>query len=305
MESISQLRTICQKPKVSDREDIGMSYQDLKAKLELGVSIYFTWVFIRFGISANSVTYLSGIAAIIGGIFLSFENIWFALIGIIFLEIYNLLDYCDGEISRYHKKGSIQGWFLDWYMLFVRDGAMFIGLAVAANILQPSLFMVICSFLAVITPFMDKAIIGCGWTVLSWQRLVEIQNSELVKLQDNKESKTIDDQNQNYKKNKSNKRNFFYMIGLIKRIWHFSISIFEHHWSLLVLFIILLIQLFINYILLIPTDLRPYLIIYVGIYGPIYVLIRLYRTLRLNSFEYKYNLLFHNKNDVKATDYIF
>ena len=32
MESISELRTICQKPKVSDREDIGMSYQDLKSK---------------------------------------------------------------------------------------------------------------------------------------------------------------------------------------------------------------------------------------------------------------------------------
>ena len=39
MESISKLRELCQKPKVSDREDIGMSYQDIKSKIELGISM--------------------------------------------------------------------------------------------------------------------------------------------------------------------------------------------------------------------------------------------------------------------------
>ena len=137
MESISQLRAICQKPKVSDREDIGMSYQDLKSRLELNLTIYLTWVFIRFRATANTVTVFSGIAALIGGVLLSFNNILIVLIGILFLEIYNLFDYCDGEIARYHKECSITGWFLDWYMLFVRDSAMFIGLAIGAASVMP------------------------------------------------------------------------------------------------------------------------------------------------------------------------
>ena len=74
MESITQLRVLCQKPKVSDREDIGMSYQDIKSKFELKLSIYLTWVFIYFGISANTITFFSGVAAVIGGVLLSFNN---------------------------------------------------------------------------------------------------------------------------------------------------------------------------------------------------------------------------------------
>ena len=114
MESISQLRAICQKPKISDREDIGMNYHDFKTKFEMGLSIYFTWVFIRFGVSANIVTTISGIFALIGGVLFAFNNIWLLWLGILFLELYNILDFSDGEIARYHKSGSIFGWFIDW-----------------------------------------------------------------------------------------------------------------------------------------------------------------------------------------------
>ena len=51
METIAQLRTLCQKPKVSDREDIGMTYQNLKCRIELKLSIYLTWIFLYLGIN--------------------------------------------------------------------------------------------------------------------------------------------------------------------------------------------------------------------------------------------------------------
>ena len=65
-------------------------------------------------------------------------------------------------------------------MLFVRDAAMFGGLAISAYLSYPSIFIVLCGLLAVLTPFMDKAIMGCGWTVISWQRLVKLQDGKLV-----------------------------------------------------------------------------------------------------------------------------
>jgi len=301
MESISELRAICQKPKISDREDIGMNYHDFKTRLEMGLSIYFTWVFIRFGVSANIVTIISGICALIGGILLAFNNIWLLWIGVLFLEFYNILDFSDGEIARYHKSGSIFGWFIDWYMLFIRDAAMFTGLAISAYLVQPNLLIILCGFFAVLTPLMDKTIMGCGWTVISWQRLVKLQKGKLI------ESLSDDKTNSNYEKpnfykNNLSKNNLFF--SLLKRIWRISISIFQHHWSLLVLAILLLVQMAINYFFVISIDFRPYLIIYCGCYGPFYVLVRLFRAIKENSFQYKYDLLFHNKNKVKSIDYI-
>lgn len=307
MESISELRTICQKPKVSDREDIGMSYQDLKSKIELTISIYFTWIFLRFGVSANTVTILSGVAAILGGIFLSINNIWIAFIGIVFLEIYNLLDYSDGEIARYNKKGSITGWFLDWYMLFVRDAAMFTGLAIYAYSSHSNTFVVLCGILAVLTPFMDKTIMGCGWTVISWQRLVKLQAGKLVGTLENDKINESKEKSENEKTNFIEKNSLSktksWIFVLAKKIWRISICMFQHHWSLFALTILLFAQVIANYYY--PfIDFRLYLIIYCGCYGPFYVLVRLFRALKENSFQYKYDLLFHDKNKVKSIDYI-
>ena len=301
MESISQLRAICQKPKISDREDIGMNYHDFKTKFEMGLSIYFTWVFIRFGVSANIVTTISGIFALIGGVLFAFNNIWLLWLGILFLELYNILDFSDGEIARYHKSGSIFGWFIDWYMLFIRDAAMFTGLAICAYLAQPNLLIILCGFFAVLTPLMDKTIMGCGWTVISWQRLVKLQKGKLI------ESLSNDKINSNYEKseldkNILSKNNLFFI--LLQRIWRISISIFQHHWSLLVLAILFLAQMAINYFFALSIEFIPYLIIYCGCYGPFYVLVRLFRALKENSFQYKYDLLFHDKNKVKSIDYI-
>ena len=296
MDTITKLRELCQKPKVSDREDIGMSYQDIKSKLELGISIYFTWFFLRFNISANTVTYISGLCAIVGGFFLSLESLVYPFIGLFFLELYNILDYCDGEISRYYKKGSIKGWFLDWYMLFVRDAAMFGGMAILANKLYPSQLTLICSVISVVIPFLDKSIIGCTWTVISWQRLVEIQDSKLVNFLE--KNNGGEEQNNQADKSKS------IVMRFIKIVWSFSIAIFQHHWSLLIVFLIFLTQMAISNLFYIDFNIIPYFIMYIGIYGPIYVIIRLWRALKEDSFNYKYELLFKKKKNVSANDYI-
>ncbi len=59
METISELRNICQKPKIESREAIGYNYHGFKKRCDLKISIYFTWIFLRLGISANTVTILS------------------------------------------------------------------------------------------------------------------------------------------------------------------------------------------------------------------------------------------------------
>jgi len=297
MESISQLRAICQKPKVSEREEIGMSYQDMLTQYRLGLSVYFTWVFIYFGISANTVTIFSGVAAIIGGILLSFNNIWFVVIGILFVEFYYLLDFCDGEVARYHKKGSIIGWFLDWYMLFVRDAAVFIGLAFAAYNIEPSKLILICGFLSVLTPIMDKTIIGCGWTVIGWTRLKDLHKGTNNK----KGNKALNFENK--KELFNNKKSI--ILKIIKGVGFLSNSIFQHAWSPVLLLLLAINQIVVNSYVDIEFDFRPYLILYCGIYGPFYVFNKLFLVVKRNSMEEKYNVLFHNEGKITEKDYFF
>ncbi len=302
MESIHELRNICQKPKIESREAIGFNYHGFKKQCDLKVSIYFTWIFLRLGISANTVTILSGIFCIIGGFLLCSRSIWIVVLGIVFFYIYSLLDHCDGDIARYNKKSSLLGFFLDWYVHYLRDAAMFTGLAIGSFADQPSVFIIICGFLSVLTPIFDKSVVGCGWTVISWNRLERMQKGagiidNLEGFDLNNNTATITDE--------QGKKSISFIMILVRRLWRIAISIFQHQWSPLVLIILAITQILINAIVSISFDFRPILVFYTGLFGPIYVCIRLCRVIKNNAFEDRYKLLFSKRNEVSVRDYFF
>ncbi len=302
MESISELRNICQKPKVESREAIGFNYHGFKKRCDLKISIYFTWIFLRLGISANTVTILSGIFCIIGGFLLCSRSIWIVVLGIVFFYIYSLLDHCDGDIARYNRKSSLLGAFLDWYVHFLRDAAMFTGLAIGSFADQPSVFIIICGFLSVLTPIFDKSVVGCGWTVISWNRLERMQKgTETI---DNPEGHDLNSDTATITEEQGKKSINFIMM-LVRRLWRIAISIFQHHWSPLVLIILAITQIIINAIVSISFDFRHILIVYTGLIGPIYVCSRLWRVIKSNVFEDRYKLLFSKRNDINVRDHFF
>ncbi|MCH8012526.1 MAG: CDP-alcohol phosphatidyltransferase family protein [Candidatus Marinimicrobia bacterium] len=300
MQSINELRSICQ------TKPIGRSH-DKKTKVDLFFSIYFTWLFLRLGISPNAVTVLSGIMSIIGGILLSSKSFLILILGVLFLHLYYLLDYSDGEVARYNNKVSITGHFLDWYMLFVRDAAMFIGLAIGAFTIEPSKFIIIFGFFAVLTPIMDKTILNSGWTVISWARFRALKTGKEV-IDDPEIFQQIEDHMDSSEKNikkpigKSPK---LFVNRLLKVTKHLSTAIFQHHWSPLVLLILALMQIILNYTTMISYDFRPLLIIYAGIIGPIYIVVKIIILVKKNAFEDGYKRLFYKKNGITSSDYFF
>ena len=300
MHTIKELRLICQ------TKSIGRSH-DKKTKVDLFFSIYFTWIFLHIGISPNAVTVFSGILAVCGGILLSVKSINIVILGVLFLHLYYILDYCDGEIARFYKRQSITGHFLDWYMLFVRDSAMFMGLAIGAYSIEPNKIILICGFLASLTPIMEKSIINCGWTVISWARFRSLKTGEdVIKDFDNfqpvgenpgKSGQIIN--------NRSKKSLLFLTNYLIKSIKLFSTIIFQHHWSPILLLALCLLQIMLKYTMMISIDFRPVLIIYAGIIGPIFILVKIIRLVKKNAFEDGYKRLFYKKNDITSEDYFF
>ena len=72
--------------------------------------------FIRFNISANKITLLSGFLGIFGAILFSTSDKLAILLGSFGYILYYLFDYIDGIVARSKNKSSISGMFIDIFM---------------------------------------------------------------------------------------------------------------------------------------------------------------------------------------------
>ena len=77
-------------------------------------SIYFSWLFINLGLSANQVTALFFIVGFLGGLcFLNPEPI-LVFAGYFLWRLHVIFDLCDGDVARYTQKFSINGAYWDY-----------------------------------------------------------------------------------------------------------------------------------------------------------------------------------------------
>lgn len=76
-------------------------------------SFYLTVPFLYFGFSANFVTFLSLIFAVIGNMGLAFGTFDSMRLAVLLIFIAIELDFVDGNIARYHKEANQYGAFLD------------------------------------------------------------------------------------------------------------------------------------------------------------------------------------------------
>jgi len=299
METISELRDICHNTRA-------FKSHNRLSRFYYRVSIYFTSLFLRLGMTANHVTVLSGIVAIISAFFLSASSIYLVLVGVLFLSLSSILDYSDGEVARYYKSGTITGHFLDWYMHNVISSAMFIGLAFGALSIKSNMFMVLFSILAIVRPIIDYAIISSGWTVICWTRLQELkfgrENMKTYKWDFVKEEKNATNV-ESIKlsagfRNKLNKHIYWWLRFI-------TVGIFQHFWAPFLLLLLTLLQIIINLTGLSEFDFRPLLIIYSGIVGPFYIIYKVTLLVKSNALEDGYNRLFENTKKINIPDDFF
>jgi len=90
------------------------------ARICRNISMPFTLMFLRFGVSANAVSFLRWFVAVFGIFFIALGGYWPTVVGVLIFHFAIILDYSDGAIFRYHtwknkgrKASIIQGSFLD------------------------------------------------------------------------------------------------------------------------------------------------------------------------------------------------
>ena len=104
---------VCQQKRLNKKGKMVWTGHWFNSLVTRRFSIYLTWVFVKLGISANTVTFLMIVAGLVGFAFCIPHLLWLNILGLICLYLIEPLDCSDGEVARWAKKSSIKGFFLD------------------------------------------------------------------------------------------------------------------------------------------------------------------------------------------------
>ncbi|GHV70298.1 hypothetical protein AGMMS49928_17550 [Spirochaetia bacterium] len=94
------------------------------------LSFPLTWLALKLRLRANTVSYISVIFSIAGGILFSLEGFFFPLWGILAFFVFSILDCVDGNIARVTGTAGPWGGWADAVMGFVAYTSIFIATGV-------------------------------------------------------------------------------------------------------------------------------------------------------------------------------
>lgn len=113
MSTIKQMREVCQLKKKNAKGQMVLTGQWFNRLFARKFTIYITWLFVKLGISANTVTFMMIPMGIIGAAMMVPHILWMNIAGFIILIMAEMFDLIDGEIARWTGKSSIKGVYLD------------------------------------------------------------------------------------------------------------------------------------------------------------------------------------------------
>ncbi|CAM5664588.1 CDP-alcohol phosphatidyltransferase family protein OS=Streptomyces tendae OX=1932 GN=GUR47_02600 PE=4 SV=1 [Streptomyces tendae] len=83
-------------------------------------------------ITPNQLTYLMTVCGVLAAPALLVPGVWGAVLGVVAVQLYLLLDCVDGEIARWRKQYSLGGVYLDRVGAYLTDAAVLVGLGLRA-----------------------------------------------------------------------------------------------------------------------------------------------------------------------------
>jgi phosphatidylglycerophosphate synthase len=94
------------------------------------ISVYFAWLFLRLGLSANDATLVSLVMGIFGSLFLLYTEPIMWVFGWLFFQLYNIFDSSDGQIARYSKTVTTRGDKMDLSAHVLVEISIFIAMTI-------------------------------------------------------------------------------------------------------------------------------------------------------------------------------
>jgi phosphatidylglycerophosphate synthase len=129
--SLDELRAVTQPESTMSRRNA----EHWLARLFLRkVSLRVTAQLIRTPVSANALTGWMIVVGLVGALVLALVGGWLGIVlTFVLVQVYFLLDLCDGEVARWRKTTSITGVYLDRVGHYLVEGALLSGLGLRAG----------------------------------------------------------------------------------------------------------------------------------------------------------------------------
>lgn len=110
-------------------------------------SIYLTWLLLHTKLTPNSLTVVGLISSLLAAASLIGGYPYWASFFILFAVI---MDFSDGEVSRYRDQTSLEGVYLDKVYIFIVHPVLFAGLAISESSRNASLLVMVSGYLCCI-----------------------------------------------------------------------------------------------------------------------------------------------------------
>ncbi|WP_327294189.1 MULTISPECIES: CDP-alcohol phosphatidyltransferase family protein [unclassified Streptomyces] len=127
--SVAELRPVVHPPGVKDRR----SGEHWGGRLYMReVSLRVDRHLVNTRITPNQLTYVMTVAAALAAPALLVPGVWGAVLGVVMVQLYLLIDCVDGEVARWKKQYSMVGVYVDRVAAYVCDAAVLVGFGLRA-----------------------------------------------------------------------------------------------------------------------------------------------------------------------------
>ncbi|MEU0391518.1 CDP-alcohol phosphatidyltransferase family protein [Streptomyces sp. NPDC006208] len=127
--SVAELRPVVHPAGVKDRR----SGEHWGGRLYMReISLRITRVLVGTKVTPNQLTYLMTLAGVLAAPALLVPGIWGAVLAVVMVQLYLLLDCVDGEVARWKKQYSLSGVYLDRVGAYLCDAAVLVGFGLRA-----------------------------------------------------------------------------------------------------------------------------------------------------------------------------
>ncbi|MFF4232739.1 CDP-alcohol phosphatidyltransferase family protein [Streptomyces sp. NPDC001820] len=127
--SVAELRPVVHPEGVKDRR----SGEHWGGRLYMReISLRITRRLVTTNVTPNQLTYLMTICGVLAAPALLVPGIWGAVLGVVAVQLYLLLDCVDGEVARWKKQFSLSGVYLDRVGAYLCDAAVLVGFGLRA-----------------------------------------------------------------------------------------------------------------------------------------------------------------------------
>jgi phosphatidylglycerophosphate synthase len=127
--SVAELRPVVHPAGVKDRR----SGEHWGGRLYMReISLRVDRYLVNTRVTPNQLTYVMTVCGVLAAPALLVPGVWGAVLGVVAVQLYLLLDCVDGEVARWKKQFSLNGVYLDRVGAYLTDAAVLVGVGLRA-----------------------------------------------------------------------------------------------------------------------------------------------------------------------------